>query len=108
MKSQNQEWIERSRRAVWHPATQMRNLQSADIIADGKSGKGGGGGLIPVARGDGAWLIDFDGRRILDAVSSWWVNLFGHCNSKIADAVLRAGEGIRACNARRIYASSGG
>ena len=43
MKSQNQEWIERSRRAVWHPATQMRNLQSADIIAD-KSGKGGGGG----------------------------------------------------------------
>ncbi len=87
MKSQNQEWIERSRRAVWHPATQMRNLQSADIIADGKSGKGGGGGLIPVARGDGAWLIDFDGRRILDAVSSWWVNLFGHCNSKIADAV---------------------
>ena len=44
MKSQNQEWIERSRRAVWHPATQMRNLQSADIIADGNSGKGGGGG----------------------------------------------------------------
>ena len=37
--------------------------------------------LVPIARGDGAWLFDFDGRRYLDAVSSWWVNLFGHAQS---------------------------
>ena len=34
--------------------------------------------LVPIARGEGAWLYDFDGRRYLDAMSSWWVNLFGH------------------------------
>lgn len=36
--------------------------------------------VIPIARGEGVWLHDFDGRRYLDAVSSWWVNLFGHAN----------------------------
>jgi adenosylmethionine-8-amino-7-oxononanoate aminotransferase len=44
--------------------------------------------LVPIARGDGAWLFDFDGRRYLDAVSSWWVNLFGHANPRI-NAALR-------------------
>jgi adenosylmethionine-8-amino-7-oxononanoate aminotransferase len=34
--------------------------------------------LTPIARGEGVWLYDFDGRRYLDAISSWWVNLFGH------------------------------
>jgi adenosylmethionine-8-amino-7-oxononanoate aminotransferase len=43
--------------------------------------------LVPIARGDGAWLIDFDGRRYLDAVSSWWVNLFGHANPRINAAL---------------------
>ena len=43
--------------------------------------------LVPVARGDGAWLYDFDGRRYLDAVSSWWVNLFGHANPRINAAL---------------------
>ncbi len=45
--------------------------------------------LVPVARGEGCWLYDFDGRRYLDAISSWWVNLFGHCNPRINSA-LRA------------------
>jgi adenosylmethionine-8-amino-7-oxononanoate aminotransferase len=45
--------------------------------------------LVPIARGEGCWLYDFDGRRYLDAVSSWWVNLFGHCNPRINSA-LRA------------------
>jgi adenosylmethionine-8-amino-7-oxononanoate aminotransferase len=44
--------------------------------------------LVPIARGEGVWLSDFDGRRYLDAVSSWWVNLFGHCNPRI-NAALR-------------------
>ena len=40
-----------------------------------------------IARGDGPWLIDSDGRRYLDAISSWWVNLFGHCNPRINAAI---------------------
>jgi len=44
--------------------------------------------LVPIARGKGVWLYDYDGKRYLDAVSSWWVNLFGHCNPRI-NAALR-------------------
>jgi adenosylmethionine-8-amino-7-oxononanoate aminotransferase len=43
--------------------------------------------LIPVSRGKGAWLYDHDGRRYLDAISSWWVNLFGHANPRINAAL---------------------
>jgi adenosylmethionine-8-amino-7-oxononanoate aminotransferase len=69
----NAEWLERSRRAVWHPCTQMKVHESLPIV--------------PVARGEGAWLYDFDGHRYLDAVSSWWVNLFGHANPRIVGAL---------------------
>ena len=65
----NQEFLRRSLAAVWHPCTQMKNHETQP--------------LIPIARGDGAWLIDFEGKRYLDAVSSWWVNLFGHGNPRI-------------------------
>ena len=43
--------------------------------------------IIPIARGEGVWLYDFDGHRYLDAVSSWWVNLFGHNESRIKAAI---------------------
>jgi adenosylmethionine-8-amino-7-oxononanoate aminotransferase len=43
--------------------------------------------LVPVEHGRGMWLYDFDGRRYLDAVSSWWVNLFGHCHPAINAAI---------------------
>jgi adenosylmethionine-8-amino-7-oxononanoate aminotransferase len=43
--------------------------------------------LVPVVRGEGPWLFDADGRRYFDAVSSWWVNLFGHANPRIGDAI---------------------
>jgi adenosylmethionine-8-amino-7-oxononanoate aminotransferase len=43
--------------------------------------------LIPIACGRGCWLYDFDGRRYLDAVSSWWVNLFGHGHPRINAAL---------------------
>jgi adenosylmethionine-8-amino-7-oxononanoate aminotransferase len=42
---------------------------------------------IPIRRGQGAWLEDYAGQRYLDAVSSWWVNLFGHANARINAAV---------------------
>ncbi len=71
--SANADWLERSRRAVWHPCTQMKAHETLP--------------LVPIARGEGAWLYDFDGRRYLDAVSSWWVNLFGHANPRINAAL---------------------
>ena len=43
--------------------------------------------LVPIARGEGVWLYDLDGKRYLDSVSSWWVNLFGHCNPRINAAL---------------------
>jgi len=65
--------LTRSRTAVWHPCTQMKQHETLP--------------LIPVAYGKGGWLYDHDGRRYLDAVSSWWVNLFGHANARINAAL---------------------
>src|SRR5574340_226622 len=42
---------------------------------------------IPVERAEGVWLYTRDGRKILDAISSWWVNLHGHANPRIAAAI---------------------
>ena len=66
--------LARSLSAVWHPCSQMKHYESFP--------------LVPIARGAGVWLYDFDGKRYLDAVSSWWVNLFGHGNPRI-NAALR-------------------
>jgi adenosylmethionine-8-amino-7-oxononanoate aminotransferase len=44
--------------------------------------------LVPVARATGVWLYDDAGQRTLDAISSWWVNLFGHCNPRINAALI--------------------
>lgn len=69
------DWVARSLKAVWHPCTQMKHHERLP--------------LIPVARGKGPWLYDRAGRRYLDAISSWWVNLFGHANDDI-NAALKA------------------
>ena len=76
----NAELLQRSLSAVWHPCTQMKQHANTDAASLP---------LIPIARGQGAWLYDFDGKRYLDAISSWWVNLFGHANPRINGA-LRA------------------
>jgi adenosylmethionine-8-amino-7-oxononanoate aminotransferase len=44
---------------------------------------------IPIKTGRGAWLYDYDGRRYLDCISSWWTNLFGHANPHISSAVAK-------------------
>ncbi len=75
----NSDLLQRSLNAVWHPCTQMKQHANQDA---------GALPLIPIARGRGAWLYDFDGKRYLDGISSWWVNLFGHCNPRI-NAALR-------------------
>jgi len=69
-------WRSRDLSVLWHPCTQMR--EHPDTLP-----------LVPIARGEGAWLVDYDGRRYLDAVSSWWTNLFGHSESRIATAISR-------------------
>jgi adenosylmethionine-8-amino-7-oxononanoate aminotransferase len=69
----NTNLLVRSLAAVWHPCSQMKHYEHFP--------------LLPVARGSGAWLYDFGGKRYLDAVSSWWVNLFGHCNPRINAAL---------------------
>jgi len=67
------DWVARSLRSVWHPCTQMQHHESVP--------------LIPVSHGRGVWLYDHDGKRYLDAISSWWVNLFGHANARINAAL---------------------
>ena len=69
----NSDWLQRSKQAVWHPCTQMKQHETLP--------------LVPIARGQGVWLEDFDGQRYLDAISSWWVNLFGHANPVIGAAI---------------------
>ena len=67
--SLNAQWMQRDLAVLWHPCTQMKDHERLPVI--------------PIKRGDGVWLEDFDGKRYLDAVSSWWVNVFGHGNPRI-------------------------
>ena len=76
--STNAAWRQRSLAAVWHPCTQMK-LHAPD---------GAALPLIPVARAEGVWLHDHEGHRYLDAISSWWVNLFGHNHPAIRTALV--------------------
>ena len=65
----NQHYIDRSLKSLWNPCTQMKIQQAQSII--------------PIRRGEGVWLYDYDDKKYLDAISSWWVNLFGHNQSEI-------------------------
>ena len=69
----NETLLSRSLQAVWHPCTQMKHHEALP--------------LVPIQRGEGIWLHDFDGKRYLDGVSSWWVNLFGHNHPRIKQAI---------------------
>jgi adenosylmethionine-8-amino-7-oxononanoate aminotransferase len=69
----NSDIIQRDLSVLWHPCTQMKDHETLP--------------LIPIRRGDGIWLEDFEGNRYMDAVSSWWVNILGHANPRINAAV---------------------
>ncbi len=69
----NKALMQRDLKILWHPCTQMKDHETLP--------------LIPIRRGKGVWLEDFDGNRYIDAISSWWVNLFGHANPRINTAV---------------------
>jgi adenosylmethionine---8-amino-7-oxononanoate aminotransferase len=71
----NNKYIKRSLKSVWHPCTQMKHHENLP--------------LIPIERGRGVWLYDFDGKKYLDVTSSWWVNLFGHNNKIIKKYITR-------------------
>jgi adenosylmethionine-8-amino-7-oxononanoate aminotransferase len=73
MNESNAAYVARDLAHVWHPCTQMKDHEHVP--------------LVPIRRGRGVWLEDFEGRRYLDAVSSWWVNLFGHANPRINKAI---------------------
>jgi len=70
----SESWRDRDRRVLWHPFTQMRDWAREDPVI--------------VARGDGCWLVDVDGNRFLDGVSSLWCNVHGHHVPEI-DAAVR-------------------
>jgi len=58
---------------IWHPCTQMKDHEKYPIIK--------------IERGEGIYLYDDKGTQYIDAVSSWWVNLFGHNNPRLKDAI---------------------
>ncbi|WP_187646787.1 adenosylmethionine--8-amino-7-oxononanoate transaminase [Nitrosophilus labii] len=69
----NKELMDRDLRHIWHPCTQMKDHETLP--------------LIPIKRGKGVYLYDYDGNRYIDAISSWWVNLFGHSNERINEKI---------------------
>ena len=73
----NKRLMEEDLKYIFHPCTQMKDHEEIP--------------LIPIKKGKGAYIYDFDGNKYLDCISSWWVNLFGHCNdyinSKIKDQI---------------------
>ena len=69
MVSKNNQIMQRDLDVIWHPCTQMKDHETLP--------------LIPIKSAKGVYLYDFDGNRYIDAVSSWWVNLFGHVNPRI-------------------------
>ena len=73
MTNDNTDWQRRSLAHVWRPCAQMR--RALDVPP------------VPIARGKGPWLEDYEGRRYFDAISSWWVNLFGHADARIGAAI---------------------
>ncbi len=69
----NEKMRERDLKHIWHPCSQMKDYETLPFI--------------PIKSGKGAYLNDFDGNIYLDAISSWWVNIFGHSNPYINEKI---------------------
>ena len=61
----------RDKKVIWHPYTPQKYMADP----------------IPIVKGEGVYIIDTDGNRYIDAISSWWVTLHGHANTYIADKI---------------------
>jgi adenosylmethionine-8-amino-7-oxononanoate aminotransferase len=77
---QNDNLRQRDLQVLWHPCTQMKDHESYP--------------LIPIQRGSGVYLYDFDGNAYIDAISSWWVNLFGHAHPALNVALAAQAESL--------------
>ncbi len=73
MVGKNSKIMQRDLEVIWHPCTQMKDHETLP--------------LVPIKSGKGVYLYDFEGNSYIDAVSSWWVNLFGHANEKINNKI---------------------
>lgn len=73
MNNKNTQIVTEDLKNIWHPCTQMKDHENLP--------------LIPIEKGKGVYLYDFDNNAYIDAVSSWWVNIFGHTNEHIANRV---------------------
>ncbi len=62
---------QRDAKVLWHPFTQHHTAPFS----------------IPIVRGEGAYLYDENGKRYIDAIASWWVNLHGHSHPYLAQKV---------------------
>jgi adenosylmethionine-8-amino-7-oxononanoate aminotransferase len=69
----NNEFMQKDLKFNWHPCTQMKDHEFLP--------------LVPIKKGKGVYLEDFEGNRYIDAISSWWVNIFGHSNEYINEKV---------------------
>jgi len=69
----NEEIMKKDLNCNWHPCTQMKDHEFLPII--------------PIKKAKGVYLEDFEGNRYIDAISSWWVNIFGHSNEYINKAI---------------------
>lgn len=65
---------------IWHPCSQMKDYETFPPIV--------------IESGDGIYITDTKGNRYIDAISSWWVNLFGHSNQRLNDAIKRQVDAI--------------
>jgi len=70
--------IDRDRALLWHPYTQMKTQRPP----------------LAIARGEGVYLYTEDGRRLLDGISSWWVNIHGHSHPRLNKALADQAERI--------------
>ena len=78
---------ERDKAVIWHPYTQAQTAAP----------------VIPIIAAEGTYLIDENGKRYIDAISSWWVNLHGHSHPYIAEEVSPASQKTGACYFCRLY-----
>ncbi|MDR1451462.1 MAG: adenosylmethionine--8-amino-7-oxononanoate transaminase [Helicobacteraceae bacterium] len=81
----NESLSKRDLARIWHPCSQMNEYLFGRLP------------LIPIKKGEGVWLYDHDGNRYLDAISSWWVNLFGHGEPRIAEAIAKQARELEHC-----------
>ncbi len=73
MNNNNTQIVTEDLNHIWHPCTQMKDHETLP--------------LIPIKRAKGVYLYDFEDNRYIDAISSWWVNIFGHTNEYISSKV---------------------